>query len=100
VIVIAGVIRIDPARSAEAVAAAREMMEETHKEPGNIAYVFSRDLAEEGLFHLFEKWRSQEDLDLHFGAPHMASFQKKIGGLGVKEMQVEKYEIASVGPVF
>ena len=33
-------------------------------------------------------------------APHMADFQATIGTLGVKEMNLEKYEIASVGPVF
>lgn len=98
-IVIAGSIRIDPARMAEATAAALEMMEATHREEGNLAYVFSRDLAEEGLIHLFEKWQSQEALERHFQAPHMAAFQKRIGSFGVKDMQVEKYEIAAVGPV-
>lgn len=29
----------------------------------------------------------------------MASFQKAMGGLGVKEMVVHKYEISSKGPL-
>jgi len=98
-LVIAGTIRIDPARQEEARAAALEMMKATHEEEGNVAYVFSTDLAEPGLFHIFEKWRSAEDLDLHFAAPHMAAFQKKLGGFGIREMNVEKFEIAAVGPV-
>jgi quinol monooxygenase YgiN len=99
VIVIAGAIRIETAKQSEAVAAAIEMMEETHKEKGCISYVFSRDLTEAGAFRLFEEWESQEALDLHFAAPHMAKFQKVLGGIGVKEMAVQKYEVSSVGPV-
>jgi quinol monooxygenase YgiN len=36
-LVIAGSIRIDPAKRAAAAAAALEIMKETHKEPGNLA---------------------------------------------------------------
>ena len=98
-LVIAGTIRIDPTRRDDAAAAAREMMRATHAEPGNLAYVFSADLDDPGLIHLFEKWQSQEALDHHFQTPHMAAFQKKVGSFGVKEMNVEKFGIASVGPV-
>lgn len=99
-IVIAGTIRIDPANKAAAAAAALEIMRETHKEEGNLAYSFSQDLEDEGLIYIFEKWESQEALDFHFKTPHMAEFQKKMGGFGVKGMDLEKFEIASVGSVF
>jgi quinol monooxygenase YgiN len=75
-------------------------MRETHKEEGNLAYAFSQDLEDEGLIHIFEKWESQDALDFHFKTPHMAEFQKKVGALGVKGMNLEKYEVASVGSVF
>ena len=99
-LVIAGTIRLDPAKRDEAAAAALEIMKETHKEEGNLAYAFSSDLSDPGLIYIFEKWESQEALDFHFKTPHMASFQKTVGGLGVKEMNLEKFEIASVGSVF
>jgi quinol monooxygenase YgiN len=99
-IVIAGTIRIDPAKKDEAAAAALEIMKETHKEEGNLAYVFSQDLEDDGLIYIFEKWESQAALDFHFKTPHMAAFQAKVGSLGVKGMDLEKFEIASVGPVF
>jgi len=98
-LVIAGRIRLDPAKRDEAIAAARTMMEETHKETGCISYTFSADLADPGVFLIFEEWESQDALDLHFKAPHMATFQATVGGLGVKEMKVKRYEVASVGPV-
>lgn len=98
-LVVAGTIRLDPAKREEASAAAQAVMKETHKEPGNIMYVFSEDLAEPGLFYIFEKWEDQAALESHFGMPHMAEFQGKMGGFGIKGVNVEKYEIASVGPV-
>jgi quinol monooxygenase YgiN len=98
-IVIAGTIRIDTAKESEAVVAAAEMMKETHKEEGCLAYVFSRDLVDPGTFRIFEEWESQEALDLHFAAPHMATFQKAMGGFGIKEMAVKKYQVSSVEPL-
>jgi quinol monooxygenase YgiN len=98
-LVIAGHFRIDPAKQPLAEAAARDMMQATRREPGCIAYVFSSDLSEPGLLHLFEQWESAAALEAHFVAPHMATFQRLVGGFGVKESKVERYEIASVGPV-
>ena len=99
-LVIAGTIRIDPGKRDEAAKAALAIMKETLEEAGNLAYAFSFDVEDEGLLHIFEKWESQEALDFHFGSPHMAEFQATAGSLGVKEMKLEKYEIASVGSVF
>ena len=98
-LVIAGSIAIDPAKHDEAVRAATEMMAETHKEAGCISYTFSGDLTDPGGFRIFEEWESQEALDAHFKAPHMAAFQAAIGKLGVREMKVQRYEIASVAPL-
>jgi quinol monooxygenase YgiN len=98
-LVIAGVVKIDPAQRDEAVAAAVAMMRETRREPGCLAYAFSADLEEEGSFRLFEEWESQDALDAHFASPHMAAFQGAVAKLGVREMTVRKYAIQSVGPV-
>jgi quinol monooxygenase YgiN len=99
-IVIAGTITIDPAKHDEAVVAAKAIMAETHKEPGNLAYVFTSSLEDEGVVHIFEEWESQEALDFHFKTPHMAEFQAKIGTLGVKDMKVQKYDVSSKGSLF
>ncbi len=98
-LVIAGTIAIDPAGRDHAVAAATTMMAETLKEEGCISYTFSADLTDPGGFRIFEEWESQEALDAHFKAPHMAAFQSEFGKIGVREMKVQRYEIASVGPL-
>jgi quinol monooxygenase YgiN len=98
-LVIAGHIRIDPARREDAIRAAVEMQEATRQEGGCLSYTFSADLAEPGLFRIFEEWESPEALAAHFKAPHMVRFQGAVAGLGVREMKVQRYEIASVGPL-
>ncbi len=98
-LVVAGKISIDPANREAAIAVAVDMMKETHKEEGCISYTFSSDLSDPGGFRIFEEWKDQASLDAHFVAPHMAAFQAKLGGLGVKGMEVQKYQVSSVGPV-
>ncbi|RIL08100.1 MAG: antibiotic biosynthesis monooxygenase [Proteobacteria bacterium] len=98
-IVVAGEIDIDPAHRDGAVAAAVRMMEATRGEPGCISYAFSADLAEPGRFRIFEEWESQQALDAHFAAPHMAAFQRAVAGFGVRRIAIQRYEVSSVGPV-
>jgi quinol monooxygenase YgiN len=98
-LVIAGHIRIDPARRDDAIRAAVEVQEATRAETGCLSYTFSADLADPGVFRIFEEWESPDALKSHFHAPHMARFQAAVAGLGVKEMKVQRYEIASVGPL-
>lgn len=98
-LVIAGHVRIDPANHAAAVAAAVEVMAATCAETGCVSYTFSADLSDPAKFHVFEEWKSQDALDEHFKTPHMAVFQGKFGSLGVSEVALQKYEIASVGPM-
>jgi len=98
-IVIAGHVTIDPQQREKAEAAAREMMLETRKENGCISYTFSADLDQAGRFRIFEEWENDEDLRAHFASPHMARFQQAVGGLGVREMKVQRYEVSKVGPV-
>jgi quinol monooxygenase YgiN len=98
-LIVAGEIEIDPSKREEAVAAARDMMEATRREPGCISYAFSADLSDPGRFRIFEEWESQAALDAHFAAPHMAAFSTRVAGLGVHAMRIQKYEISKVGPL-
>ena len=98
-LVIAGIVRIDPDHRDAGIEAAVEMMKATRAEDGCISYTFSVDLEDPGVFRIFEEWESPEALAAHFQAPHMATFQKVIGGLGVREMKVQRYDITSVGPL-
>lgn len=98
-LVIAGTIRLDPAKREVAIAAARDVMRDTRRETGCISYTFSADVEDAAVFHVFEEWESAAALGAHFQAPHMARFQAAAAGFGVKEMKLQRYEVASVGPV-
>lgn len=98
-IIIAGTISIDPAKSEQAIADAVVMMKATHEEAGNLAYVFSLDPLVPGQIQLFEKWESEEALAAHSSSAHMAEFRPKMGGWGVTGADLKKYEIASEGPL-
>ena len=98
--VIAGTIRVDPAKREGAVSPAAEMMRETRKEAGNIDYAFSLDMGDDATIRVFEQWESQEALDLHFASPHMKRFQQTLGELGITGMDMQRFEIESVGPLF
>ncbi len=98
-IVVAGIIQIDPAKRDVAIAAMRDLMAETRKEKGCVAYVMSGDFEDAGTIRLFEEWDSQDALDAHVKAPHMAKFQAQIPNLGFRGMKVERYEATSKGPL-
>ena len=99
-LIIAGSFAIDPSMRDQAMAAAREMMVETHKEPGCIDYTFSADLTNPARFYIFERWESQAALEKHFATPHMARFQQEFPKVGAHDFKFEKYTISGVGPVF
>ncbi len=98
-IVIHATVLIDPANTDAAIAAAKEMMVESRKEPGCHAYTFTRDLSEPGRFHIIEEWESDEALAVHFKAPHMAKFQAVVPTLGLKDMKAERFVVSSKGPL-
>jgi quinol monooxygenase YgiN len=99
-LVVAGIIRIDPKNRALADAAFEKVRAGTLTEPGCLEYQAYSDRSDPGIIFMFEKWASEEALAKHFQTPHMAEFGAAMGGFGVKGMDVKKYEVAKEGPVF
>jgi quinol monooxygenase YgiN len=99
-LVVAGIIRIDPAKRGLADAAFAKVRAATLKEPGCIEYQAYADRSDDGVIFMFEKWNSADDLAKHFQTPHMAEFGAAMGNFGVVGMDVKKYEVSSEGPVF
>ncbi len=64
-------------------------------EEGCIIYDFLQDPFEQDSFTFYEKWRSRDDLDLHFGEPHFKEFAEKVPELIIGEPSLVSYEIAS-----
>lgn len=98
-LIVAGAIQIDPSQQQAAEPAFEEMRTATLAEPGCIEYQAYVSRSEPGTFFMFEKWRDQAALDSHFASPHMARFGQALGGLGVRGMDVKKYQVSSEGTV-
>jgi quinol monooxygenase YgiN len=99
VIVIHASLLIDPAKADAAIAAAKDMMAESRKEPGCHAYTFARDLYEPGRFHIIEEWESDEALAVHFKTPHMVKFQALAPTFGIKGMTADRFAVSSKAPL-
>lgn len=99
-IIVAGTIKMNPEKADGAAEIFKSIMIETHKEPGNIDYTFSRDLSDSGTFHIYEKWESQDALDAHLATPHMETFMTAMGDFDVKDAKALKIEVSSEGSMF
>jgi len=98
-LIVAGTITLDPAQRPAAEAAFDRMRAATLQEEGCLSYQAYHDRKDSGIVFLFERWRSQADLDAHFAAPHMAEFGAALAGFGVTAMEVRKYVVSSEGSV-
>jgi quinol monooxygenase YgiN len=65
----------------ELVEAMRAMEDESRQEPGCIRYGFYASVEDPDQFIAVEEWESKEALENHFGAPSVAGFGSKLGGL-------------------
>ena len=99
-VIVAGSLTVRPDQIEELLAAAVAMTEASRAEDGCLDYVFAPDTLRPGGVRIFERWRSAAALQTHFGTPHMATFQQVLRGLTVRERDLARYTVASVGPVF
>lgn len=95
-LIVAGKITIGDGQTDIVADAAGTMMAETMKEEGCHDYVFSIDLSDNTSVRIFERWESDEALAAHFQTPHMADFNKALGAVDVKGLEVKIYDVSGV----
>ncbi len=64
-------------------------------EEGCIIYDLLQNPLEPDSFTFYEKWRSRDDLDLHFEETHFKEFAEKVPEFIIGEPSLVSYEIAS-----
>ncbi len=99
-IIVSGVMTVDPAKHDRMVELARDVAAASLEEPGCRAYGFWADPDQPGRFRVFEEWASQEALTEHFAAPHFAAFGEGLGEVGVTSMDVHRYIDPEVADLF
>jgi quinol monooxygenase YgiN len=97
VLVIAGSIRIDAAVRDELIETAIAVVRELRKQVGCSYVALSADLEDPSLLHLIQLWDSQAALMTNIGSPQIDAIRDHVGKLGVREMAILKYDVASVG---
>ena len=99
-LVIAGVARIDAARRDDARAAAIAVMRAVREQPGCISFVISEDLEDPSAFLVFQEWSSEPAHFAHLSDPQVgAALARFESVVGVREIDIQRYEISAVGPI-
>ena len=95
-IVVAGTISINPSDMEAYRAAAAPMIEATLAEEGCQTYNFAQSVVDPTEIRIFEIWESNEALEAHFVADHMATFMEALGGLKISNRALAVYEADKV----
>ena len=77
------------------IALAKDVIGPSRSVEGCITYDFLQDPFSPDSFTFYEKWRSREDLDLHFEEPHFKEFAQKSPELIDGSPSLITYEVAS-----
>ena len=94
-VILAGTVRFDPARLEAARPRMREMIRLSRAEDGCIDYVYSEDLSDPGLIHVFEVWRDQAALDAHHQAAHFLAWRADREVLGMSDRRMKHHTVTS-----
>lgn len=97
-IVVAGTVRVPPRNLDAFRPHMLAMLEASRAEDGCLTYSYAEDVAEPGLIRVFEAWRDQESLDVHFQAPHLAAWRASWAQFGVGDRQLQVYKVDEVRP--
>ena len=91
-ILVEGSVRLAPGEIERLYDAMQAQIEATRAEPGCELYAFSVDVLDPQVLRISERWASQEALDAHMKAPHMAEFGKVLGTARIEAMRVDSYQ--------
>jgi quinol monooxygenase YgiN len=93
-IVVSGVLKMDPANHDLFAELAAKMSAASNAEEGIVAYGFYADPQEPGTFRVFEEYVDEGALTSHFGTPHMAEFLGALGTVGLTESGLSRYDVS------
>ena len=95
-LVVTGVIILDPETRDAAIMLATWMARETRQEEGCLAYAFYSDIEDPNRFRIYEEWKDSASLEAHFRTEHMERFRQGLTTLKIKSFDIKELDIASV----
>jgi quinol monooxygenase YgiN len=94
-IAVLGTFRFPPAKVEQARPLMARVTARTLQEPGCLAYAYSQDIGDPGLFHVTEKWTDRAALEQHFQTAHMAEWIAARAALGFHDRQISVYTLGT-----
>jgi len=94
-IIISGIISVDPSDHDAAVALVGPLVEATLAEDGNGTYGFWASPTEPGVFRVYEEWADDDALNAHMGSTHMADFLGAIAALKVTGTEIHRHDVSA-----
>ncbi len=73
--------KVKPAGRVAFIEAAKELVELTRREPGNVSYSFSQSADEPTEFAFQEVWETEADSDIHMKGQALGDFFNKVKAL-------------------
>ena len=87
--------RTKPEKRQQMIDMAKGLLEPSRSEDGCIVYEFLQDPFDQDSFTFYERWRSREDLELHFEESHFKKFDMTVHELIVEGSgSVVAYEVS------
>lgn len=93
-IIVAGSVRVDPAKREAARAIMEKTITASRAEDGCIDYAYSVDVLDPGLVRVWEVWRDRETLQRHFQMPHLAEWRAAWPTFGITDRKLAIYDVS------
>jgi quinol monooxygenase YgiN len=97
-VIVSGVFTVDPEQREAFLEGRRALMAHSRAEQGCIEYTFSADPLEPNRVVLYERWASQDDLDLHLTGLSAPSAPAVTGPEAI-ETEIVIYDVAGERPL-
>jgi quinol monooxygenase YgiN len=98
-IIVAGTVRIDPAKIDIARVEMDKMIAASRAEDGCLEYGYAIDVLDPRVAHVFEVWRDREALECHFKTAHIAAWRAMWSAIGVSDRKLKIYEVERTAPI-
>ena len=95
-IIVAGSVRMDPAKREAARTIMEKVITASRGEDGCIDYAYAVDVLDPGLLRVWEVWRDRETLQRHFQMPHLTEWRAAWPTFGISDRKLAVYDVSGM----
>lgn len=96
-IIVHAMISVQPAHRAEFLEHAKQAVQATRTEAGNLGYRLVEDVEHPNQFLMIEQWQDATAVDAHAKSPHFLSFVQAVKAFLAAPLNPEVYEVQGKG---